>query len=137
MISFHLPFKCQDSTPIMEITQSKSRINSTCSLQCKLLIVISQKSKTPLRTLLANTRNRSSCGKKPYNKTSKPSLNKEKINIRGDQRRSTLMERKKRMKHSNGWQTRFYKVFKLKSQLLSYLMRRFHTSLRLNIKSLK
>jgi hypothetical protein len=60
-----------------------------------------------LKVLLTNTKNKSSSGKKHSKLILLHSWTKEKIQERKSTRESMLMEMKKKMRHSNGWQIRF------------------------------
>ena len=137
MISSHSLSKCQDLIPTMVIIWLKSRINLTYSLQCKSLTITWLKLKMQLTTSSVNTKNKNSCGRKLFNKTSKLSLMQERISTRVETRRSTPMEKKRKTKPSSGWLIRFYKVSKLKSLLSNSSMRRLLTSQRSSTKSQK
>ena len=91
------------------------------------------------KTLFFNTRSKNSFGKRLLLVVSLHSLNLVKIQEKNQRtvKRPMLMGKKKKMKPSNGWLIRFYKVFKLRNQILISSMRKLLTSPKLSIKFMK
>jgi len=73
----------------------------------KLLTTIFKKLKRQPKTSSCNIKNKNSSGKKPFKPTLLLSLSKEKTQGKRFTRESMLMEKRKKMKPSNGWLIRF------------------------------
>ena len=89
---------------------------------CKISHRTSLIFKMQLKNSLINTKTRSSSGKKLFQRVSKTSWTQEMIQKNKDTSTSMMMEKKKSMRLSDGWQSKFLAVFLLEDQLLRFSM---------------